>query len=369
MTNCLHCRDASSTGFLASLADPETLIQPRQMTDARPRADWKAIKGMLAAQDGLINRRQVTAAGVTDSDITRLLRRGEWARVHPGVFASHTGPLTPAQRRWAAVLFHEPAALAGVSALAAFGVRGHDDSTRPVVVAVDASRHPDARIGIAVHRIKDYDDVALTNLSPPRVRLECAVLELAGSARTEAAAVAVIADACQTRRTTPQRLAKELTGRPRLRRRRLLGEILNDVASGAYSVLERDYLRRVELPHGLPAAHRQHHVQRGGRVGFRDVEYVEWGVIVELDGRLGHEKAVDRWSDLDRDMAAAVDQRLTVRLGWHQVLEPCRVAGALGRILSARGWAGALIACSADCPTSEAGGNSAPAADSPPLSA
>ena len=62
----------------------------------------------------------------------------------------------------------------------------------------------------------------------------------------------VLADACQQRRTTAARLAATLTSMSRLRHRALLLEILGEVASGAYSVLERRYLRDVERAHGLP---------------------------------------------------------------------------------------------------------------------
>jgi hypothetical protein len=60
--------------------------------------------------------------------------------------------------------------------------------------------------------------------------------------------------------------------------------------------------------------------------------------LVELDGRLGHDGTEDRWDDLDRDVASAVDGDLTVRAGWRQVLDPCRLATAVAAILQARGW-------------------------------
>ncbi len=58
---------------------------------------------------------------------------------------------------------------------------------------------------------------------------------------------------------------------------------------------------------------------------------------LELDGRFGHEWSLDRWDDLDRDVDSAVEGHLTVRIGWRQVLEPCRLAERMARILVARG--------------------------------
>lgn len=52
----------------------------------------------LEAQDGVISRRQLLALGATKSDIDRMVRRRELARVHTGVYVHHTGPLTWRQR-------------------------------------------------------------------------------------------------------------------------------------------------------------------------------------------------------------------------------------------------------------------------------
>jgi hypothetical protein len=81
----------------------------------------------------------------------------------------------------------------------------------------------------------------------------------------------------------------------------------------------------------------------------RDVEYVDQWVLLELDGRLGHELALDRWDDLDRDLGAAASGRITLRAGWGQVLQPCRLAKVLGDVLTARGWAGVPEPCGRGC--------------------
>jgi hypothetical protein len=83
---------------------------------------------------------------------------------------------------------------------------------------------------------------------------------------------------------------------------------------------------------------------------MRDVEYVNQAVLVELDGRLGHEWAEERWDDLDRDIGAATSGRLTIRAGWRQLLQPCRLAGALVVVLAARGWTGTARPCGPGCP-------------------
>jgi hypothetical protein len=129
----------------------------------------------------------------------------------------------------------------------------------------------------------------------------------------------------------------------------LLQLVLDDVATGTYSLFEHRYLTRVERPHGLPIAIRQRRMHTGRLSSYRDVEYQGFKIVVELDGPLGHEWADDRWDDLDRDVDTVVAGDVTIRAGWRQVLQPCRLAEAIGRVLIARGWEGCVHACGPAC--------------------
>jgi hypothetical protein len=299
------------------------------------------------------------------------------ARVHPGVYVDHTGSLSWPQRAWAALLSCWPAALCAESALVAHGVRTavrdlerevrRTGPAAPLVhVAVDERRRVIAPTGVRVHRVTGLAGQVLGNVAPARLRLEPALVQVASAAVDDAAAVAVLADACQERRTTPHRLLTAVRARPNTRRRGFLLEVLDDVATGAYSVLEHRYLTRVERPHGLPTGLRQRAVRIGPTVAYRDVEYRGLGAVVELDGRLGHELSADRWADLDRDVAALVAGEHTMRLGWRHVLEPCRSAEAVGRFLRVHGWAGLPTPCGPGCQVGPGtlgfGGSSAPGA-------
>jgi hypothetical protein len=176
---------------------------------------------------------------------------------------------------------------------------------------------------------------------------EHAVLDLAEAAGDDLTAIAELADACGARRTTASRLAEALEERPWARRRRWLAAVLGDMAHGACSVLEHGYLTRVERPHGLPKGRRQLPARMEGRSMWRDVEYEDWGFLVELDGRLGHTATRDRNRDLDQDLDALATQDLpTVRLGYHQVFGTgCRTAVKLGAVLNRLGWSGEVTAC------------------------
>lgn len=321
------------------------------------RSAMSLIDELLERQDGVIARRQAIAAGLTPTDIKRRVRRRDWVAVHPGVYVNHTGPLAWRQRAWAAVLSCWPAALDGVSARRAHegpGRHGADDGG-PIHVLVEHRRKVVAPDGVRVRRSRRFREAAQANLSPPRLRYEEAIIDLADRASGELAMVAVLADACGGRRTTAERLRSCVDRMPRLGRRKLLAALLTDVAEGTCSVLEHRYLTAVERAHSLPRGLRQVEVHSpSGRRMFRDVRYggkrPRWRFIVELDGRLGHTTGRDRDADLERDLDAAVDREETVRLGYGQVFDrACRTARRLERIMQRLGWDGEMTRCPS-CP-------------------
>lgn len=204
-------------------------------------------------------------------------------------------------------------------------------------------------------QLRGFADLALPDASPPRLRVEPAALLTASREATQDAAVAVLAEAVRGGRTTAPRLVSALDAFPRLPRRALLREVLVDVGAGAQSPLEWRYLRHVERAHGLPTGERQ--VTEATQVVDdevvqvvrRDVRYRDHETVVELDGVLGHAATLDRWADLGRDLVAALHGSVTLRPGWQQVLEPCRLAVVVGAVLGARGWRGSPTPCGEDC--------------------
>jgi hypothetical protein len=308
------------------------------------------LEELLKQQDGVVSRRQLLALGMKDAEIARRLRRREWARLLPGVFVNHTGPPTWRQRAIAAVLFHWPAALAGASALHAAGVRGYEpSSTSPIEVCVDRRRSVRRHVGVHVRQVVRFESLCLMQLMPPRQRNEHALLDVASRRPRLDGSVAVLADGVQGGYTTAPRLRSALALRTRLRHRGLLSGILEDVDAGVRSVLEHRYLTWVERAHGLPEGRRQRRVKAGSGSTRRDVEYLDFGVTVELDGVIGHDESADVWDDLDRDIATLVSGEVTLRAGWRQVLDFCRLARAVASVLQARGWTGDIRPCGPDC--------------------
>jgi hypothetical protein len=314
-----------------------------------------ALDRLLRRQAGVVSRQQCVALGVDDVTIERLVRRREWTRLSDGVFVDHTGPLSRRQREWAALLRYQGSVLAGGSALGASGLSS-PDRHGDVELAVRHGRRLAPPLGITVVQLRCFERAALPHASPPRLRVEHAALLVASAASSEDRAVATLADVVREGATTTARLGTALMDHPTLPRRALLREVLADVAEGAQSPLERRYLRDVERAHGLPRGERQvREVVRAVegellRWVVRDVRYRAQQALLELDGRIGHSAALDRWADLQRDLDAAVHGDLTLRAGWQQVLDACRLAVVVGRVLAARGWAGAAQPCpAADC--------------------
>ncbi|WP_148615571.1 type IV toxin-antitoxin system AbiEi family antitoxin domain-containing protein [Nocardioides rubriscoriae] len=304
-----------------------------------------ALDELLERQSGVVSRAQLLDHGVAATTIRRRIRRRELVMRVPGVYVNHTGDLSWRQRAWVAVLALEPAALCHRSALRADDGPGRVPVDEVIHVAVDRTRSPAAPPGVRLHHLARLDDKVRWSASPPRVRAEHAVLDVASEAADDLAAIAALADAVQARRTTAARLATTLATRERIARRAFLDGVLADVAAGTCSVLEHGYLTRVERPHGLPVAKRQVADSSRGPL-YRDVEYAPARLRVELDGRLFHDNAQARDLDLDRDLDSALDGHLTVRLGWGQVHgRPCTTARKVGTLLQQRGWEGRPIPC------------------------
>ena len=156
--------------------------------------------------------------------------------------------------------------------------------------------------------------------------------------------MALAARATQRQLTTAERLRAQLPSRKGHRWSREFDEALRVVADGAASTPELRFVRQVVRPHGLPVPRLQAlaHAGRGWRADAADEQ---WSVLVELDGRLGHE-CTGRLVDARRDRSAAGHGWVTIRAGWLDVAaQPCALAADLAKVLRARGWTGATRPC------------------------
>jgi very-short-patch-repair endonuclease len=224
-----------------------------------------------------------------------------------------------------------------------------DEPVEPIHVTVEPSRRIVGRVaGIQLHYAQRLPSARHPARLPPRTRIEETVLDLVGVARTVDEVATWVTRACQRGLTTPERLVVAMSARKKIRWRAPLEAMVADVAQGAQSPLEVAYLRRVERAHGLPRGERNRRwVDR--RVTWVDVDLDEFGVRVELDGRLGHE-GEGRFRDRRRDNRSTVSGKATLRYGHTEVFsDPCGVAAEVAAVLAAHGWAGQVRRCGAEC--------------------
>ena len=317
----------------------------RLTAPASRTGDAGAVEGGLGAvargQFGLLTWRQCLGAGMTERAIRWRLHSGRWVRVHPGVYLTEPGRRDWEVRAMAALLAcGRGAALSHESAAFAWGLLR---APGPVVrVIVPAERNVETPAGVLVVRSRSADQRTHETAWPHRTTVEHTLLDLAQESSLDGA-VGRLARAFQQFQTTERLVWQALAMRPRQRHRALLLEALGPLDAGAESAAEVRFVRDVEGAHGLPVARRQSPTGQGGR---RDNEYEEYTLVVEVDGRLGHEGWGGRRRDGRRDRQAARAGRLTVRVYWDELVStPCALAVEVAELLAARGWAGRPRPC------------------------
>jgi len=309
-----------------------------------------AIRNLARHQNGVISRAQALRAGLTEDMIKFRIRSGRWRQIHLGVYATFTGVPGRSPLQWAAVLSAgQGAVLSHETAAELHGLI--DKAADPIHVTVPRQRHLVTVCGVSIHRSARALEAVQRHTCPPRTRIEETVLDLTQTAATFDDVCGWVTRAFARDLTDETRLTAAMSLRTKLRWRADLHELITAANGGDHSVLEYRYDRDVERAHGLPVASRQvPFTGPGGRLGRRDRVYQDYGVVVELDGRLAH-PVEDRWRDKARDNAAAVAGQVTLRYGWVQVRrQPCETAAEVGRALRQRGWDGWPRPCSSGCP-------------------
>jgi hypothetical protein len=83
---------------------------------------------------------------------------------------------------------------------------------------------------------------------------------------------------------------------------------------------------------------------------YLDILIDEFQLHVELDGRLGHDRARELWRDMKRDNRSEELRLRGLRYGWADLADrPCDAAIQQAIILRQQGWTGPFIRCAA-CP-------------------
>jgi predicted transcriptional regulator of viral defense system len=306
-----------------------------------PPRDVAELRRTAAEQRGLLTSAQCRSAGLSAKAVRWRLGRGTWTRIHRGVYQTQ-----PGREDWTTAALAAQVAVPGSAWSHRTAGHLHGLVRRPPTqsdLIVDERRRVAAPTGVTVHRRADADAYVDHLHWPWRVDVENTVLDLA-ELGDESDVLALLGTAFHRGVATEATLLRLLAARSRHRRRGLLIDVLSDVAGGAHSVMEVRFLRDVERAHGLPIGRRQAATVVGS-LRLHDVAYDEQRVLVELDGRLGHDGAA-RVADGIRDRRSALTGWLTVRGFWVDVaVTPCVLARDLGHILTTRGWTGAVRPC------------------------
>jgi Transcriptional regulator, AbiEi antitoxin len=303
---------------------------------------------LVAIQCGVISRQQAIGFGLSLDSIDWLVRAERWRRLHRGVYSVYIGDPPREATLWAAV--HRAGAGAVLSHQTAAELFEMTDAQSLLIhVTVPVDRHIAAIPGLVIHRSTRLVQARHPTLLPPRTRIEETALDLAHQAVTFDAAFNAVCAPCQRRLTTSDRLVRVMGNRKKMRWRAELTEALAEVGSGAHSMLEYRYVRRVERPHGLPRAIRQAKFSSGGRTYYLDNLYDGYELCVELDGAEAHPDH-QRWQDIRRANAVVAIGVTTLRYGWTDVDgRPCRTAAQVAAVLASRGWPGSLRRCGSAC--------------------
>lgn len=282
------------------------------------------LEGILRLQQGVVSAQQLELGGFSLRAMRRLREERVFFLSERGIYCRDP-ELSWEQRCWVGLLLGGPDAV--ISGLAAAHLDGwYKREPAQIDVYSSVLRRPqDPRL--VLHR-----GSRLGRGEPTRTRPEVAIIDAAGGLGSDDL-IGLVADAIYARRTTTTRLQAELANFPKAKNRTLLRELTGDVTLGVMSGLERRYLYDVERAHGLPRGKRQVR----GKGGLVDVAY-EVGLLVELDGQLGH-TGRDVAKDRARDRRHLLAGRPTVRYGWPDIEgAPCQTAWQIGELLVRLGW-------------------------------
>jgi hypothetical protein len=311
------------------------VLQARQPSGTELIAVPAELGALVERQAGVLTRRQLSAAGLTAHDIETARRARRWRTFGRNVVVLQNAPLTPAQREWVAVLLPgKPAALAGLSAATADGLRGFEPDRVHVLVAHATAAAVPSWVKLHESRRFSADDINQVAI-PPRTRVARSVIDGASWSRFPRRSCAILCAAVQQRLATADQLLAELAQAGHVRHAGVMRQVLGDIAGGAHTLTEIE-LGPLASRAGLPAPRRQGmRRDADGRLRYLDAEFdLPDGTVlaVEIDGR-GHLE-VETWlTDLDRQNEVVIDGRLVLRFASLTVrLDGPRVVDQLRRV-------------------------------------
>ena len=255
----------------------------------------------MADQDLVLSRVQALATGLSEDAWQWQIETGRWQRVLPGVVVGHSGEITDRQRAWAAVLHAgRGAALTADAALIEHGMKlGRPDVVHVAVPHERIVRPQELASGeggelLRPHRLRDLPRWLHPARQPPALRVAPSALHAAAWAATPRAGEWRLGAVVQQRLVRVGDLRTTLDQMPRLPRRALIRDVLDDVELGAHAASELDFLRFLRH-HQLPMPDRLQRPVRRGKIRYLDAWWDKQRVNAEMDG--AHHRLVGTWED------------------------------------------------------------------------
>jgi Transcriptional regulator, AbiEi antitoxin/Protein of unknown function (DUF559) len=290
------------------------MSHPRPVERAAARA---------AAQHGHVTWEQCRSCGLSPSAVRRLVARGAWERVAPGVYRIVGAPLTWHGRALSAVLAAGPEALASHRTAAhLWGLEGFGPPGR-IEVTVRRHSRPRRRPGITVHETLAYD------LASPRVRWGVPtvgparlLLDLAGIGCDELALLRALDEVRRLRLASWPALWEAFVLHARRGRPGIVA---------CRSVLLRRWGRRVPDTEfarlfgrllddaGLPEPAYEYAVEAGGGRYSIDAAYPAAWIAIELDGK-GHATEAAFEADPVRENRLKLSGWTVLRYTWNRFI-------------------------------------------------
>lgn len=293
---------------------------------------------LAARQHAVLHREQLRAHGIGMAQVRAAVVAKRWQIVGRTAVILANAPLNIRQREWVAVLLPtKTAALAGLSAAAAAGLRGFEPDQVHILVAHDTCTRLPSWVKVHESRRFSAADVHRAQ-GPPRTSASRSVIDAAtwsGSARR---ACALLCAAVQQRLMTPGRLRRELHHAGAIRHAAIMRAVLGDISGGGHTLAEID-LAPLARQAGLPPPRRQAlRREHDGKTRYLDAEFdLPDGTVlaVEVDGSV-HLQPLVWWDDMSRQNELVIGGRSVLRYPSLTIrLEPQAVIDQLRRINAA----------------------------------
>jgi hypothetical protein len=288
-------------------------------------------------QDDVASLVQLREAGLSYDQVRWRIQTGRWQSLLRGVVVLHSGPPTPRQWQWAAVLWAgEESALCAATAAELNGLRGYAESR--IHVCVPSHQRPRSTSGIVVHRSATLRaDELVPYRSPRRVCAERALIEVAVSKLRSDDACAVLAAGVQQDLVTADELLERVKANRHLRHREELLYALADIAGGSESHAELLAIRLIRRAR-LPEPRRQASVVVEGVPKIVDLYWDDFDAGAEILGGF-HREVAQWWKDVRRNAEIQTTGTMLIELPAVALRsDPDAAMELLRRFLISRGW-------------------------------